>query len=101
MSVPIAAFGLSGMWQSQVGEHLLFEQNEDGTKGDVDVHRLFLFLGFLLLAVGILGTFGLQIVGEEELEDLGSLLVVILLLERRQRRRIIRLHPRPQCRRGS
>jgi hypothetical protein len=69
LSVPIAAFGLSGMWQSQVGEHLLFEQNEDGTKGDVDVHRLFLFLGFLLLAVGILGTFGLQIVGEEELID--------------------------------
>jgi MFS family permease len=69
LSVPIAAFGLSGMWQSQVGEHLLFERNADGSKGDVDVHRLFLFLGFTLLAVGILGTFGLQIVGEEELID--------------------------------
>ncbi len=69
LSVPIAAFGLSGMWQSQVGSNILFEMNSDGSKGDVDVHRLFLFLGFLLLAVGILGTFGLQIVDEEEMID--------------------------------
>lgn len=67
LAIPIAAFGLSGMWQSQVGTHLLYERNAHGTRGDVDVFRYFLFLGILLLVVGVIGTFALVIVdGDEE-----------------------------------
>lgn len=69
LAVPIAAFGLSGMWQSQVGSRLLYERNPDGTKGDVNVFHYFLFLGILLLCVGLIGTFTLRIVDEEELID--------------------------------
>lgn len=71
LALPIAAFGLSGMWQSQVGAHLLYERLPDGRKGDVDVFRYFLFLGLLLIGVGLLGALGLRIVNEEELIDRG------------------------------
>lgn len=67
LALPIACFGLSGMWQSQVGSQLLYEPRADGRKGDVDVHRFFLFLGCFLLITGIVGFFTLQIVNEEEL----------------------------------
>lgn len=67
LAVPIAGFGLSGMWQSQVGTYLLYEPREDGSRGDVDVFKYFLFLAVLLLGIGIIGTFGLRIIdGEEE-----------------------------------
>ncbi|KAI9753402.1 MAG: hypothetical protein M4579_005174 [Chaenotheca gracillima] len=70
LAMPIAAFGLSGMWQSQVGSRLLYERDPGtGGRGDVDVFRYFLFLGITLLAVGIVGTFGLRVVGEEEMID--------------------------------
>lgn len=69
LASPIAAFGLSGMWQSQVGERLLYERRPDGRKGDVDVFKFFLFLAFTLLAVGLLGTVFLKIVDEDELID--------------------------------
>lgn len=69
LALPIACFGLSGMWQSQVGSQLLYEQQPGGSKGDVDVHRFFLFLGCLLLASGIIGFFALRVVDEEELID--------------------------------
>lgn len=69
LALPIAAFGLSGMWQSQVGSRLLYERTEDGDKGDVDVHRFFLFLGLLLLSMGVIGTFALRIVDEGEMID--------------------------------
>ena len=69
LALPIACFGLSGMWQSQIGSHLLYETEPDGSKGDVDVHRYFLFLGVLLLATGIVGFFLLRVVGEENLID--------------------------------
>lgn len=67
LALPIACFGLSGMWQSQVGTNLLYERRDDGRKGDVDVHRFFLFLGVLLLVSGVIGFFALQIVDEEDL----------------------------------
>lgn len=67
MAIPIGCFGLSGMWQSQVGSQLLYEPKPDGSKGDVDVYRFFLFLAFYLLATGILGFFALNVVDEEEL----------------------------------
>lgn len=66
LAVPIAAFGLSGMWQSQVGTYLLCERLEDGKCGDVDVFRYFLFLSILLFGIGLIGTLGLRIVDEEE-----------------------------------
>ncbi|KAF2267088.1 MFS general substrate transporter [Lojkania enalia] len=69
LAVPIAAFGLSGMWQSQVGSHLLYVRNPDGTRGDVDVFRYFLFLGIMLLCVGVIGAVALRIVDEEEMID--------------------------------
>jgi MFS family permease len=69
LAVPIAAFGLSGMWQSQVGSRLLYVTNPDGSRGDVDVFRFFLFLGILLLCVGSIGFFALRIMDEEEMID--------------------------------
>lgn len=66
LAVPIAGFGLSGMWQSQVGTYLLYERREDGSRGDVDVFRYFLFLALMLLCIGVIGTFGLRIVDEDE-----------------------------------
>ncbi|EON61406.1 hypothetical protein W97_00620 [Coniosporium apollinis CBS 100218] len=69
LALPIASFGLSGMWQSQVGSRLLYERRPDGSKGDVDVFRFFLFLGCLLLSVGVIGGFVLKIVDEEEMID--------------------------------
>jgi MFS family permease len=69
LAAPIAAFGLSGMWLSQLGERALFERLPDGKKGDVDVFKFFLFLAITLLAVGLLGTFLLKVVDEEELID--------------------------------
>ncbi|CZR52196.1 probable MCH1 Monocarboxylate Permease Homologue, not transporting monocarboxylate [Phialocephala subalpina] len=69
LASPIAAFGLSGMWQSQVGSRILYERRHNGERGDVDVFKFFLFLAFTLLAVGLLGTFLLKIVDEDELID--------------------------------
>ena len=71
LAVPIAAFGLSGMWQSQVGAQLLYEPLPNGKKGDVNVFRYFVFLAGTLIAVGIIGTFGLRIVDEEALIEHG------------------------------
>jgi MFS family permease len=69
LAVPIAAFGLSGMWQSQVGSRILYERNADGSKGDVDVFRFFLFLSILLFVVGLVGFFALRIMDEGEMID--------------------------------
>lgn len=69
MACPIAAFGLSGMWQSQLGEKILYERGPDGKRGDVDVFRYFTFLAITLLAVGFLGTVLLKVVDEDELID--------------------------------
>lgn len=71
LAVPIAAFGLSGMWESQVGAHLLYERLPNGEKGDLDVFKYFVFLAGTLIGVGLLGTIGLQIVDEEELIEHG------------------------------
>lgn len=67
LALPIACFGLSGMWQAQVGSQLLYETKSDGSKGDVNVYKFFLFLGILLLTTGVIGSYVLRIVDEEEL----------------------------------
>lgn len=69
LALPIAAFGLSGMWQSQIGSRILYERLPDGSKGPVDVYRFFVFLGCLFFAVGLIGCFVLRVVDEEELID--------------------------------
>ncbi|ELR05772.1 putative transporter mch1 [Pseudogymnoascus destructans] len=69
LAAPIAAFGLSGMWQSQIGSRVLYERLPEGGKGDVEPFMYFLFLAVTLLAAGLLGSVGLQIVGEDELID--------------------------------
>jgi MFS family permease len=69
LAVPIAAFGLSGMWQSQVGNNFLRERRPDGQKGELDVFRYFLFLGITLLVVGVFGSLALRIVDEAEMID--------------------------------
>ncbi|KAF7718499.1 Uncharacterized protein PECH_003692 [Penicillium ucsense] len=67
LAIPIAAFGLSGMWQSQLATYVLCERTPDGTRGDVDVFRYFMFLSILLLVTGVIGMFALRIVdGDEE-----------------------------------
>lgn len=67
LSLPIVAFGLSGMWLSQVGSQLLYEPKKGGGKGDIDVYRFFLFLTGLLFAVGLVGAFTFKVVNEDEL----------------------------------
>lgn len=78
LAAPIAAFGLSGMWQSQLGSRVLYERLppplEDGPgapsrQGDVDAFAYFSFLAVLLSAVGLLGTFTLRVVDEDKLID--------------------------------
>ncbi|KAI3317024.1 major facilitator superfamily domain-containing protein [Xylariaceae sp. AK1471] len=66
---PIAAFGLSGMIMSQGASRLLYETQPDGTKGDVNVFRFFVFLAILLATIGIIGSFALRIVDEKDLID--------------------------------
>lgn len=68
LAMPIAAFGLSGMWQSQIGSRLLYERVGE-RKGEVDVYRYFIFLAILLVVVGIIGAFALNVINEEELID--------------------------------
>jgi MFS family permease len=69
LASPIASFGLSGMWQSQVASRVLYERKPNGSIGDVDVFKFFIFLAVLLMAAGLLGSFALQVVDEEELID--------------------------------
>jgi hypothetical protein len=69
LAVPIAAYGLSGMWQSQFGSRVLYERMPDGGKGDVNVFYFFTFLAVLLPSVGIIGAFCLRVVDEQDLID--------------------------------
>lgn len=69
LAMPIAAIGLSGMWQSQVGSRLLYERMPDGSKGDVDVFYFFIFLAVMLFVVGFIGAFTMKVVDEQDLID--------------------------------
>ncbi|KAG5982024.1 putative monocarboxylate transporter mch1 [Claviceps digitariae] len=67
LAMPIAGFGLSGMWLSQFGSRFFYETKPDGSKGEVDVYRFFVFLAVLLTMVGVIGTFLLRVVDEQDL----------------------------------
>lgn len=67
LAMPIAGFGLSGMWLSQVGSRFLYETKPDGSKGEVDVFRFFVFLAVVLAIMGVVGTFLLRVVDEQDL----------------------------------
>ena len=67
VALPIAAFGLSGMWLSQVGSRLFLRKGEGVEEGELDVVRFFVFLAVLLVVVGVVGAFGLKIVDEKDL----------------------------------
>ncbi|TQS37039.1 hypothetical protein Golomagni_02500 [Golovinomyces magnicellulatus] len=67
LSSPIAAYGLSGLWQSQIGSRLFYERSPEGGKGDVDVFKFFIFLACILLVAGLTGSILLKIVDEDDL----------------------------------
>jgi hypothetical protein len=67
VALPIAAFGLSGMWISQLASHLFLNRDPSAEDGEVDVVKLFVFLAVLLVTVGVAGAFGLKIVDENDL----------------------------------
>ncbi|MCJ1465459.1 putative monocarboxylate transporter mch1 [Pseudocyphellaria aurata] len=69
LSLPIAAYGLSGLWISQVGSRLFISPGRTGRAGDMDVYRYFIFLSGLLFAVGLTGAVALRVIDEEELID--------------------------------
>lgn len=69
LAVPITAVGLSGVWQSQVASRLLYETLPDGSRGDVNVFYFFIFLAVLFCLVGIVGTFLMKVIDEDELID--------------------------------
>lgn len=69
LAMPITSFGLSGMWLSQAGTKVFYERLPDGSRGDVDVFHFFIFLAVLLFVMGVIGTFTLRVVDEEDLID--------------------------------
>lgn len=69
LAMPIAAYGLSGMWQSQLATRVLYERVPGSDAHDVDVFAFFVFLAVLLFVVGLVGFFALRIVDEDALID--------------------------------
>ncbi|KAI5282878.1 putative monocarboxylate transporter mch1, partial [Ascosphaera aggregata] len=71
LALPISAFGVSGMWQAQLGSHILTRPasgNLEGAK-ELDPAKYFLFLAVLLTVVGVVGAFAFRIVDEDDLID--------------------------------
>ena len=67
LAMPITGFGLSPMWISQAGSRLFYERKPDGSKGDLDVFHFFIFFAVLLFIVGLIATFTLKVVDEDDL----------------------------------
>lgn len=61
LSAPLAAFGLSGMWQSQLGVAVFTLRDSDVFEGDIDVFAYLMASSAALLIVGLVGTFGLRL----------------------------------------
>lgn len=69
LAMPITGFGLSGMWLSQAGDQFFGEKRPDGSTGEVDVFRFFVFLAILLFVMGIIGSVTLKVVDEDDMID--------------------------------
>ncbi|KZF19444.1 MFS general substrate transporter [Xylona heveae TC161] len=67
LAIPITAIGLSSMWLSQVASRVLYERRPDGSRGDVDVFKFFIFLAVLLFVLALIGSVALRVVDEEEM----------------------------------
>ncbi|RPA93455.1 MFS general substrate transporter [Choiromyces venosus 120613-1] len=62
LSLPIAAFGLSSLWQSQVVSRVF----TDKTTGELGISTIFLAYAVFLLVIGILGALGLKVIKSAE-----------------------------------
>lgn len=62
LALPIAAFGLSSLWEAQLVSRLFY--NDD--MGGIEVGKAFVFFAGLLSTVGVMGGVGLTIVPEEK-----------------------------------
>ncbi|POS83417.1 hypothetical protein EPUL_003299 [Erysiphe pulchra] len=67
LASPIAAIGLSGFWQSQIGSKLFIERSPDGQKEEIDVFKYFIFLASILMVAGFVGFLLLKIADEQDL----------------------------------
>ena len=65
LAAPIAAFGLSGTWQSQVGNHFFTQKDT----GELDVFRYFIFLAGLQFVVGVIGALGLKVIHDQASDE--------------------------------
>ncbi|KAM5448159.1 hypothetical protein MaudCBS49596_005515 [Microsporum audouinii] len=82
LAVPIAAFGLSGIWYSVLVKFFVYRGADttaykDGSgvdlvHGDVDVFRFFIFLAIMTFTVGVIGAFALNVVDEDKLIEAGA-----------------------------
>ncbi|CAZ85835.1 unnamed protein product [Tuber melanosporum] len=62
LSLPIAAFGLSSLWQSQVVSRVFTNK----TTGELAIPRIFLAYSTFLVVIGILGALGLKVIKSRE-----------------------------------
>ncbi|KAF8456889.1 major facilitator superfamily domain-containing protein [Terfezia claveryi] len=74
LALPIAAFGLSSLWEAQFVSRAFGGEGGNGQPGGVNVARAFVFFAGLLTSVGLLGGCGLTILPEvkgqrEDVED--------------------------------
>ncbi|RKF61630.1 putative transporter mch1 [Erysiphe neolycopersici] len=67
LASPIAAYGLSGFWQSQIGSKVFILRSPDGLKEEMDVFKYFIFLASILIIAGFTGFFLLEIADEDDL----------------------------------
>jgi MFS family permease len=63
LALPIAAFGLSSLWQAQLVSRIF----SGDVPGGLRVERVFLFFSVSLIAVGLLGSIGLKVKSEDGL----------------------------------
>jgi hypothetical protein len=68
LSLPIASFGLSSLWQSQLVSRLF----TDKQTGELEISKVFLAYSLFLMAVGTVGFLGLRIVQDDKIEEEGE-----------------------------
>lgn len=66
LALPIAAFGLSSLWEAQFISRLF----GSGDGKELDLQKVFNFFAVFLFAVGVAGSVGLSVVSDEDLESI-------------------------------